>query len=338
VGADPIPRTVEWRRGRVRLVDQRELPARLRFLDCSTVAELRAAITSLAVRGAPAFGATGAYGVALASRTSTTRRAVEAAAARLRSARPTAVNLAWGVDRAIGAYETGGPDAALAEAHRIADADVAANRALGGLGAELLPDRARVLTHCNAGGLACVGYGTALGVVRAAAEAGKRPSVWVGETRPVLQGARLTAWELARLGIPHTLVADTMPAALMARGEVDAVVVGADRIAANGDVANKIGTYQLAVLAQRHRVPFLVAAPWSTVDLGTASGAAIPIETRAADEVTTVSGRRIAPRGVDVLNLAFDVTPAALVTAIVTERGVARRPLARALRTLPRFC
>jgi methylthioribose-1-phosphate isomerase len=336
VGGDPIPRTVEWRRGRVRLVDQRELPGRLRFLDCSTVAELRSAIVSLAVRGAPALGATGAYGVALAARTTTSRRGVETAAARLRSARPTAVNLAWGVDRALGAYRTGGADAALAEAHRIAEADVAANRVLGGLGAELLPDRARVLTHCNAGGLACVGYGTALGVVRAAAEAGKRPSVWVGETRPVLQGARLTAWELGRLGIPHTLVSDTMPAALMARGAVDAVVVGADRIAANGDVANKIGTYQLAVLARRHELPFLVAAPWSTVDLGTASGAAIPIETRSADEVTTVSGRRIAPRGVDVLNLAFDITPATLVTAIVTERGVARRPLARSLRALSR--
>jgi methylthioribose-1-phosphate isomerase len=179
-----------------------------------------------------------------------------------------------------------------------------------------------------------VGYGTALGIVRAAAEAGKSPSVWVGETRPVLQGARLTAWELGRLGIPHTLVADTMPAALMARGEVDAVVVGADRIAANGDVANKIGTYQLAVLARRHRVAFLVAAPWSTIDLATPSGVAIPIETRPAGEVTTVGGRRVAPRGVDVLNLAFDVTPAALVDAVVTERGVARRPLARSLRAL----
>ncbi|HZP28954.1 MAG TPA: S-methyl-5-thioribose-1-phosphate isomerase [Acidimicrobiia bacterium] len=334
MAADPIPPTVEWRRGRVRLVDQRALPGRLRFLECATVGAVRDAITSLAVRGAPALGATGAYGVALAARTLGRPRAVEAAATRLRSARPTAVNLAWGVDRALAAYGDGGFEAALAEARRIADADVAANRLLGALGARLLPDAPRVLTHCNAGSLACVGYGTALGVVRAAAEAGMRPSVWVTETRPVLQGARLTAWELGRLAIPHTLVADTMAAALMARGEVDAVVVGADRIAANGDVANKIGTYQLAVLARQHGVPFLVAAPWSTVDLATASGAGIPIEARTAEEVTTVAGRRIAPRGVEVLNLAFDVTPARLVDAIVTERGVAHRPSRRALRRL----
>ena len=332
--ADPIPATVEWRRGRVRLVDQRELPGRLRFLSCGTVGEVRDAIRSLAVRGAPALGATGAYGVALAARTLTRPSAVHAAAERLRAARPTAVNLAWGVDRALAAYDAGGADAALAEARRIAADDVAANRTLGALGAALLPDRARVLTHCNAGGLACVGYGTALGVVRAASEAGKAPSVWVGETRPVLQGARLTAWELGRLGIPHTLVADTMAASLMAREEVDAVVVGADRIAANGDVANKIGTYQLAVLAAHHHVPLIVAAPWSTVDLATPNAAAIPIEARAADEVTTVAGHRLAPTGVEVLNLAFDVTPGRLVHAIVTERGVARRPYRRTLRAL----
>jgi methylthioribose-1-phosphate isomerase len=336
VPADPIPPTVEWRRGRVRLVDQRELPGRLRFLQCATVGEVRDAITSLAVRGAPALGATGAYGVALAARTLRGPKAVGSAAGRLRAARPTAVNLGWGVDRAFAAYEEGGFDAALAEAHRIAAADVTANRALGALGAALLPERARVLTHCNAGALACVGYGTALGVVRAAAEAGKQPSVWVDETRPVLQGARLTAWELGRLRIPHTLVADTMPAALMARGDVDAVVVGADRVAANGDVANKIGTYQLAVLAKQHGVLFVVAAPWSTVDLGTPTGAAIPIEARDGDEVTTVAGQRIAPRGVDVLNLAFDVTPARFVDAVVTERGIARRPYRRALAALAR--
>ena len=293
---------------------------------------MRDAITSLAVRGAPALGAAGAYGVASAARTLTRRSAVRAAAERLRAARPTAVNLAWGVDRALAAYDAGGADAALAEANRIAADDVAANRALGALGAALLPDRARVLTHCNAGGLACVGYGTALGVIRAASEAGKAPSVWVDETRPVLQGARLTTWELGRLGIPHTLVADTMAASLMARGEVDAVVVGADRIAANGDVANKVGTYPLAVLAAHHQVPLIVAAPWSTIDLATPSGAAIPIEERAADEVTTVAGHRIAPTGVEVLNPAFDVTPGRLVHAIVTERGVARRPYRRTLR------
>jgi methylthioribose-1-phosphate isomerase len=337
VTTDPIPPTIEWRRGRVRLVDQRRLPGRLCFVECASVGELRDAIVTLAVRGAPALGAAGAFGVALAASTLSTPRAVASAAARLRAARPTAVNLAWGVDRALAAYRAAGPEsaegaaAALAEAHAIAAADVSANRALGAHGAALLPDGARVLTHCNAGALACVGYGTALGVVRAAAEAGKHPHVWVGETRPVLQGARLTAWELGRLGIAHTLVADTVVASLMADGEVDAVVVGADRIAANGDVANKIGTYQLAVLARHHKVPFYVAAPWSTVDPATPRGAAIVIEARPASEVTTIAGTRVAPAGVAVRNPAFDVTPAGLVTAIVTDRGVARRPYPRSL-------
>jgi methylthioribose-1-phosphate isomerase len=240
----------------------------------------------------------------------------------------------------LAAAEAAGDDtgaaarAALAEAERLAEQDVADNRSIGHHGATLVPDGARVLTHCNAGALACVGYGTAIGVIRAAAEAGKGPRVWVDETRPVLQGARLTAWELDRLGIPATLVADVMAGSLMASGDVDLIVVGADRVAANGDVANKIGTYSLAVLAAHHGVPFYVAAPTSTVDLATRTGADIPVEERSPEEVHTVGGARVSPEGVAALNRAFDVTPAALVTAIVTELGVARPPYDKSLRRL----
>ena len=283
------------------------------MLECRSVDELCAAITSLAIRGAPALGAAGAMGVALAAATG---EPLEDAARRLVGTRPTAANLAWGVERALAAADP------AVEAVRIAADDVARNRRLGAHGAELLPEAARVLTHCNTGSLACVGYGTALGVVRAAHEAGRRPSVWVDETRPVLQGSRLTAWELRRLGIPCTLVADAMAGSLLAGDEVDAVVVGADRIAANGDVANKIGTYQLAVLAHHHGLPFYVAAPLSTFDPDCADGSQIPIERRDGDEVAVVGGRRLAPAGVEVENRAFDVTPAGLVTAYVTEEGV----------------
>jgi methylthioribose-1-phosphate isomerase len=264
--------------------------------------------------------------VALAATTCATTRAVRAGAARLRDARPTAVNLAHGVDLALDAYDAGGARAALAAARAYADADVRANRALGAFGAALVARDARILTHCNAGALACVGYGTALGVIRAAAEQGKHPSVWVDETRPVLQGSRLTAWELRRLGIPHTLLVDGAAGGLMARGEVDLVVVGADRVAANGDVANKVGTDPLAVLARHHGIPFLVAAPWSTVDHATPDGGAIRVEERAASEVTALGGAVVAPVGTVVANPAFDVTPAALVHALVTEHGVVPRP------------
>ena len=256
-------------------------------------------------------------GVALAS---VRGEPVADAAARIKATRPTAVNLAWGVDRALAA------DDPVAEAQRLAADDVERNRRLGAHGASLLPDHPRVLTHCNAGGLACAGYGTAIGVVRAAAEAGLEPSVWVDETRPVLQGARLTAWELDRLGIPATLVADVMAGSLMAGGDVDCVVVGADRIAANGDVANKVGTYTLAVLAAHHGVPFYVAAPTSTIDRSCPTGADIPIERRPEAEVREVAGTAVAPPHVPVENRAFDVTPAALVTAIITEDGVLRPP------------
>jgi methylthioribose-1-phosphate isomerase len=347
--ADPIPRTVEWRDGAVRLIDQRELPRQLRFLDCLTVDKVCEAITSLAVRGAPALGATGGYGVALACATAggpgvpeaTLLRVAAEAADRLIATRPTAVNLAWGVRRVLAAAESaagGGAEAvgraALEEAERLADQDVADNRALGRHGAALVPDGAQVLTHCNAGALACVGYGTALGVIRAAAEAGKNPRVWVDETRPVLQGARLTAWELDRLGITATLVADVMAGSLMASGDVDLVVVGADRVAANGDVANKIGTYSLAVLAAHHGIPFYVAAPTATIDLATVTGAAIPVEERSPDEVHQIGRFRLSPPGMAALNRAFDVTPAALVTAIVTELGVARPRYDESLRSL----
>ena len=320
-----IPPTIEWVGGMVRMIDQRRLPGELAFLECRTVDEVCAAISSLAIRGAPALGVAGAMGVALAH---VAGEDLDAAGERLVATRPTAVNLAWGVRAALAA------DDPVAEAQRLAEDDVARNRVMGQLGAALLPDGARVLTHCNAGALATAGYGTALGVIRAAHEQGKAPEVWVDETRPVLQGARLTAWELGRLGIPATLVADVMAGSLMAAGDVDCVIVGADRIAANGDVANKVGTYTLAVLAAYHRVPFYVAAPLSTIDLTCPSGEDIPIEWRAPDEVLLVMGTRIAPSGTAAANRAFDVTPAPLVTAIVTEGGVVEAPYAESLARL----
>jgi methylthioribose-1-phosphate isomerase len=322
VGADDIdlPATIEWCDGVVRLIDQRRLPEELVFVETATVDELCEAIRTLAVRGAPALGAAGALGVALAARHG---EDVGDAARRLIATRPTAVNLRWGVERALEAEDP------LSEAMAVAAEDGARNRCLGQLGAELLRAEARVLTHCNAGSLACVEYGTALGVIRAAHESGKLVSVWVDETRPVLQGSRLTAWELARLGIPATILVDGAAASVMACGEVDCVIVGADRIAANGDVANKIGTYSLAVLANHHRIPFYVAAPVSTIDLNCGSGSMIPVEQRDESEVTA-----FVPNGVAVANPAFDVTPASLVTAIITEAGVIPRPNRDALAVL----
>lgn len=320
-----LPPTIEWRDRGVRLVDQRQLPARLEFIDARTVGELCRAIRDLAVRGAPALGVAGAMGVALAA---VRGEDVEEAGRQLIATRPTAVNLRWGVERAL---RSGDP---VGEARLMAFEDIERNRRLGHHGAGLLGDGSRVLTHCNAGALACAGYGTALGVIRAAHESGRAPTVWVDETRPVMQGSRLTAWELSRLGVPATVVVDGAAGSLMAAGQVDCVVVGADRIAANGDVANKIGTYSLAVLARHHRIPFYVAAPLSTVDPTCRSGAAIPVEQRAPDEVVFAGDRRVVPDGVGVANPAFDVTPARLVTAIVTEAGVARRPYRAALAEL----
>jgi methylthioribose-1-phosphate isomerase len=339
--------TLRWDDGRVVLLDQTKLPGEEVDLVCSTVDELVDAIRRLVVRGAPAIGVAGAYGVALAAhRTRTAEPASFAAAmagdvAKLREARPTAVNLAWAVDRQRALLEamTGCPveeqrAALLALARRIHAEDEASCREIGRHGAALLPDDATVLTHCNAGALATAGMGTALAVVYAAHEAGKRIRVLSDETRPLLQGARLTAWECRKMGVPVTLLCDNAAGWALSQGKVDRVIVGADRIAANGDAANKIGTYPLAVLAREHGVPFWVAAPFSTIDLSLATGAGIPIEQRSADEVTTPRGLRIAPEGVGALNPAFDVTPNRLIAAIITDRGVAGPPYFESLQRL----
>jgi methylthioribose-1-phosphate isomerase len=330
--------TLRWRDGRLELIDQRLLPAKLEYLSCTNAAEVAAAIRAMAVRGAPAIGCAAAFGIALEAQREKHRapaqfaEAMEIAFKALAGSRPTAVNLFWALERmrSVLAARAGSPKAAadaLAEAAlALFHEDLEANRAIGRAGAALVPDGARVLTHCNTGALATAGHGTALGVVRSARDAGKRISVIASETRPYLQGARLTAWELRQEGIPVTLITDSSAGHLMSRGEVDLVIVGADRIAANGDVANKIGTYTLAVLAERHRLPFYVAAPLSSIDTAVAEGARIPIEERGASEVTGYAGLRWAPEGVAVANPAFDITPAALVSALFTEKGVIERP------------
>ena len=338
--------TVAWEDEAVVLIDQRRLPAEEVFLRCRDSGEVAAAIKQMAVRGAPAIGVAAALGIALGVRRCPAEgpalgAELDRVCAELGATRPTAVNLFWAIERMRACFArlaaAGGAelrDGLLREALAIRSEDLEACRRMGDLGAELLPDAARVLTHCNAGALATAGYGTALGVVRSAARLGKLKLVYADETRPYLQGARLTAWELLKDGIPTTLIADNMAGHLMARGEVDAVVVGADRIAANGDVANKIGTYSLAVLARENGIPFYVAAPVSTIDLATPEGAAIPIEERAPEEVTHHGGRRLAPEGVGVRNPAFDVTPHRYVSAIVCERGVARPPFSESLKAL----
>jgi methylthioribose-1-phosphate isomerase len=340
-------KSIEWRGDRIRILDQRKLPHEERYVDALDPDEVVEAIRSMAIRGAPLLGIASGFGVALAGvRSGATSargmwRDMERAGKRLIGSRPTAVNIAWAVERVLSSARSAVDDsveavrtAAVGEAVSIALEDEEACMSIGRLGAALVPDQANVLTHCNTGSLATGGPGTALGVIAAAHDAGKHVHVWVGETRPVLQGARLTAWELQRRGIPMTLVADTAPGTLMARGLVDLVLVGADRIAANGDVANKIGTYQLAVLARRHRIPFYVAAPASTLARSTASGAEIEIEEREPAEVTTPLGVAFAPEGTHAANPAFDITPAALITAIVTDRGIARRPFRSSLARL----
>jgi methylthioribose-1-phosphate isomerase len=328
---------IRWQDGHLLLLDQTLLPAQERWFPVTSVDEAIEAIRAMRVRGAPAIGVAAAYALAahaLRLPDAPLPRWLEtlgADAARLASARPTAVNLAWAVERALAtAREASGVadarDRLLALAHRLREQDIATNRAIGGAGAELLPERGGVLTHCNTGALATAGYGTALGVIRAAWEAGRAPAVFCTETRPWLQGARLTAFELVRLGIPARLLADSAAGVLMAQGAVNAVVVGADRIAANGDTANKVGTYTLAVLAHAHAIPFYVAAPMSTVDPATPTGEAIVIEERPDEEVTHLAGQRIAAEGIGVRNPAFDVTPARLISAIITERGVLRAP------------
>jgi methylthioribose-1-phosphate isomerase len=316
------------------LLDQTRLPAEETYLTCADVASLVDAIGRLVVRGAPLLGLAGAYGVALAAYRG---EDVPQAAAALAQARPTAVNLGWGTGRALAAYRAArrgsgatGPDAeraaaqaALAEARSIAAEDAAASAAIAANGLGLVPDRARILTHCNTGALVSAGEGTAFAIILAAHRAGRLAKLWVDETRPLLQGARLTAFEARRAGMPYAVLADAAAASLMAAGEVDMVLTGADRVAADGSVANKIGTYGLAVLARHHGVPFVVAAPLSTVDVTAADGAAIVVEHRAAEEVTSLAGVAVSPAGSGAYNPAFDVTPAALVTALVTERGVA---------------
>lgn len=325
-------KAVEWIAGEgvLKLLDQRALPGREAYVVCRSVEDAALAIENMTVRGAPAIGIAAAYGVLLAGGG---RGAVSAALERLARTRPTAVNLFAALERMRAVFESASSldgaaltDRLLDEAVRIHEADIEANRRMGAYGADLLPQDAVVLTHCNAGAIATGGHGTALGILRSAREAGKTVRVFADETRPLLQGARLTVWELARDGFEVTLITDGMAGALMRTGRIDAVIVGADRIAANGDTANKIGTYGLAVLAAAHGVPFYVAAPWSTFDLSLPDGSGIPIEERSEEEMRVLSGGQRVPDAVRVWNPAFDVTPARCITAIVTERGVFRPP------------
>ena len=315
--------TLRWTGKALELLDQRVLPQRIEYLACRTAADTARAIREMVVRGAPAIGCAAAFGIALESKRSAS---LDAAFEVLAHSRPTAVNLFWALDRMRRTLQQRGASALEHEAIAIYEEDLAINRAIGRHGAELVPESARIMTHCNAGALATAGHGTALGVIRSARDQGKSLSVVANETRPYLQGARLTAWEMVQERIPVTLVTDSMAGFLMSRGEIDLVIVGADRIAANGDVANKIGTYTLAVLAKRHGLPFYVAAPLSTFDLATADGTSIPIEERPAEEVTGYRESRWAPDGVAVRNPAFDVTPAELVSGLITERGVLTAP------------
>lgn len=331
------------------MVDQRKLPGQEVYVRCRTAAEVAKAITTMVIRGAPAIGVAAAMGLALGMRkskaTGTKQFAVEFTRAcdLLAATRPTAVNLFWAIDRMKRTFAAGVQagksvqelQALLAaEADAIHDEDVASCRAMGAHGAALVPPNARILTHCNAGALATAGYGTALGVIRAAAEQGKVTRVYADETRPFLQGARLTAWELVRDSVPTTVITESMAGPLMRDRGIDFIVVGADRIAANGDVANKIGTYTVALMAQAHGVPFYVAAPLSTIDMATPDGSRIPIEERAAKEMTHLGAARLTPEGASVWNPAFDVTPHALVNGIITERGVARAPYGTSLPAL----
>ena len=339
--------TLRWRADKLEMIDQRILPMRFEYLSYTNADEVAEGIRSMVVRGAPAIGCAAAYGVALQALAyqHADKSGFEQAMAHgfevLAASRPTAVNLFWALQRVkeflqAHAHQSQVQMAAalLALAHEISAEDVRINRAMGDFGAALLKDGARVLTHCNAGALATAGHGTALGVIRSAVEAGKKISVFADETRPFLQGARLTAWEMVQENIPVTLITDNMAGHLMKCGEIDAVIVGTDRVAANGDVANKIGTYMVAVLAHRHNIPFYVACPLSTIDMQLPHGDAIPIEERSHDEVTGFGAQRWAPAGVQVRNPAFDVTPAELVSALITEKGVVYRPDQAALRQL----
>jgi methylthioribose-1-phosphate isomerase len=341
--------TLTWTSEGVRFIDQTKLPLEESYVLAATYEQVADVIVTMVVRGAPAIGVSAAYGVALGAKNTQAKTADEFApefekiCTRLAGTRPTAVNLFWAIDRMKALFaklQSSGATLAqikekiLAEAHAMYEEDIAACKTMGAHGASLLPEAGGVLTHCNAGALATCGYGTALGVIRAAVESGKRIHVFADETRPFLQGARLTAWELMADGIATTVICDNMAASLMRAGKIQAVVVGADRIAANGDTANKIGTYNVAILAKEHGIPFYVAAPWSTIDLATATGEAIPIEERSHVEVTHHAGKQLTPNGVGICNPAFDVTPAKYVTAIITERGVLRAPYTDSLREM----
>lgn len=341
--------TLTWTTEGVRFIDQRKLPLEESFVLATTYEDVADVIVTMVVRGAPAIGVSAAYGIALgALKTSATTAAdfapeFDTICQRLASTRPTAVNLFWAIDRmrrlfasllASHASISEVREKILAEAHAMYDEDIAACKVMGAFGGDLLPQEGGVLTHCNAGALATCGYGTALGVIRSAVEHGKRIHVYADETRPFLQGARLTAWELMADGIPTTVICDNMAASLMRAGKIQAVVVGADRIAGNGDFANKIGTYNVAILAKEHGIPFYVAAPWSTIDTATPTGDAIPIEERSPKEVTHHGGKQLTPHGVGICNPAFDVTPARYVTAIITERGVLRASYTDSLREM----
>jgi methylthioribose-1-phosphate isomerase len=341
--------SVAFENGEVVMVDQRKLPGQEIYVRCKTAPEVARAIKSMVIRGAPAIGVSAAMGIALGMRRSkaggTRQFAVEfnKTCNLMAGTRPTAVNLFWAIDRMKKAFAAGVQagqsvdelkDRLEREARAIHDEDVESCRAMGRFGAAVVPDGARILTHCNAGALATAGYGTALGVIRAAAEQGKVRQVFADETRPFLQGARLTAWELVRDQVPTTVITESMAGPLMRRGEIDVVVVGADRIAANGDVANKIGTYTVAMMAGAHQVPFYVAAPLSTIDLATATGDDIPIEQRSARELTHFGSTRLAPDSASVWNPAFDVTPARLIAGIITERGIARPDYSESLKKL----
>jgi methylthioribose-1-phosphate isomerase len=342
-------KTLEWTDAGVRFIDQTKLPTEETYVTCKTYEEVADAIRTMVVRGAPAIGVAAAMGVALGVRDSKAidhgelKRDFDRICDALASTRPTAVNLFWAIRRmknkfdAISAQPVANIQRSLiAEAQQMLVEDIATNQAMGKHGAVLLPASGSILTHCNAGALCACGYGTALGVIRAAVESGKKLHVFADETRPFLQGSRLTAWELMKDGIPTTVISDNMAGAMMLQGKIAAVIVGADRIAANGDVANKIGTYTVAVLAKEHGIPFYVAAPFSTVDLNTPDGNQIPIEQRSSKEVTHMAGKQIAPDGVLVENPAFDVTPHQYVSAIITERGIVREPYAETLRAAMR--
>ena len=338
-------KAIEWVNGRVRLLDQTRLPQQEVYLELEDYHQMAAAIREMRVRGAPLIGIAAAYGMALGARHIETSNMndflaqLRPIAEALAATRPTAINLSWALKRmTLAAEAAADPQAArealVAEALHIHQENADADRRLGQHGAQLIPAGSAVLTHCNTGSLATGGYGTALGVIRTAWEQGRLSRVYFSETRPLLQGARLTAWELARDGIPATIIADSAAGFLMRRGAIACVIVGADRIAANGDVANKIGTYTLAVLARVHAIPCYVAAPTSTIDLATASGDQIPIEERPAEEVTTFAGVTVTPAGIEALNPAFDVTPHEYITAIISERGIARAPYAETLQQL----